>query len=80
MKAYGQLCQYFAEFFLEREMFQTKALENIKTHFFPAFFPKIVPFINVEKYGTAGRTPDDNMANELCNGEYLRPQTHTQNM
>jgi len=25
-----------------------------------------VPFINVEKYGGAGRAPDDNMAHELC--------------
>ena len=39
MKAYGQFCQYFAEFFLEPAMFQTKVLENIKTHFmFSIFF------------------------------------------
>ena len=33
MKAYEQLWQYFAEFFLEREIFQTEVVENIETHF-----------------------------------------------
>jgi len=33
--------------FLEREMFQTKLLEKITTHFWfiKSFFPKIVPFM-----------------------------------
>ena len=39
---------YLAHFFLEWEMFQTKAVEKIKTHILCSvtfFFPKIVPFV-----------------------------------
>ena len=32
MKTYVNLWQYFAEFFLELEMFQTKVVRNMKTH------------------------------------------------
>jgi len=35
---------HLAQFFAEREMFQTKVVEKIKTHFmFSNSFPKIVP-------------------------------------
>jgi hypothetical protein len=33
MKPYVHLCQYFAEFLLLREMFHTKFVEKIRTHF-----------------------------------------------
>ena len=32
MKTYVHLWQFFAEFFLEREIFQAKVVEKIKTH------------------------------------------------
>jgi hypothetical protein len=55
MKAYGHLWQYLSEFFLEREMFQTKCCgENQNTHFVfnTFFFSKIVPFMRkCEKNG-----------------------------
>ena len=35
---------YFAELFLEWEMFHTKIVEKIKTHVF-MLFPKIKPFV-----------------------------------
>jgi len=46
MKTYVHLC-YIAEFFLTREVLQTKAVEkNKKTHFlFSKVCPQIVPFI-----------------------------------
>jgi hypothetical protein len=41
MMTYVHLWQYLAEFFLEWEMFQTKVVEKIKTHFlFSNFFPE----------------------------------------
>jgi len=46
MKAYVHLLQYLAEFFLESEMFGTKFVEKIKTHFMSSnMLPKIVPFL-----------------------------------
>jgi len=49
-------------------MFQQKFIETIKTHILYAitFFPKIVPFLDVEKYCTDGQATDDNMAHERC--------------
>jgi len=32
MQMYVYLLEYFTEFFLESEMFQTKVLEKIRTH------------------------------------------------
>jgi len=53
MKTCVYLWQSLAEFFLEREIIQTKAVQNIKTqHSEP--FPKIIPLRdNVEMFGTA---------------------------
>ena len=34
MKTYVHFLSYLAHFFLEWEMFQTKAVEKIKAHFF----------------------------------------------
>jgi len=51
---------YIAEFFLQREMFQTKVVEKIKTHILcqrMGFPPKIVPlWETVQKHGTARQT------------------------
>jgi hypothetical protein len=39
MKTYVHLWEYLDEFFLEWEMFQTKVVETVKTHFmFNSFF------------------------------------------
>jgi hypothetical protein len=41
--------------------------EYQNTHFmFSNFYPKIVPFIRVEKHGRAGQTTGDNMAQAHC--------------
>ena len=47
MKTFSRLWQYFAEFFLEWEMFQIKDVEKIKTHILCSvtFFSKIVPLM-----------------------------------
>jgi hypothetical protein len=56
---------YLAELFLEREMFQTKVVEKIKTHFvFSTFFFQKTCRLwdNVEKCCIAGQAIDANMA------------------
>jgi len=47
MKTSKHFLPYFAHFFLEREMFQTKVAEKIKTHILCSgtFFSQIVPFM-----------------------------------
>jgi hypothetical protein len=47
MKTEIHFLLYLAQFFLEREIFQTKVVaENYNIHFtFNNFFPKIVPFM-----------------------------------
>jgi len=47
MKATLHIWLYLAQFFLEWEMFQTKRVEEIKTHILCSmtFFPKIMPFM-----------------------------------
>jgi len=46
MKTYVHL--YLAEFFLEREIFQTEVLEKNKTHFMSNnFSPEIMPFMRL---------------------------------
>jgi hypothetical protein len=46
MKTTRHLLSYLFQFFLEREMFLTKAVEKIKTHILPlVMFPKVVPFM-----------------------------------
>jgi hypothetical protein len=72
MKTYVPLW-YLAEFFLESEMFQTKVVEKIKTHILysvTCFRKSCRLWDNVEKYGTARQTTDDNIrvttAHALC--------------
>ena len=67
MKIYVHL--YLAQFFLEREMFQIKAVQKIKTHILCSvtFSRKSCRlWDNVEKYCRAGQATGDNMAHALC--------------
>jgi hypothetical protein len=69
METYLHLWQYLSRFFLEWGMFQTKAVEKIKTHILCSipFFPKIAYRLwdNVENYGTARHSTDDNTEHVL---------------
>ena len=66
MKTRINFWSYLAQFFLEREMFQTKVVEKIKTHFVfnNFFFPRKSCRLwdNVEKFCTAGQATDESMA------------------
>jgi hypothetical protein len=60
-----------AEFFLEWEMIRPSVVEKIKTRIlysetFFSFENHVVYENNVEKYGTDGEAPDDNMAYAHC--------------
>jgi len=70
MKPNVHFLSYLAQFFLEREMFQTKVVQKIKTHnlFSILFFPrKTFRFWgNVEKCCRAGQPTDDSMAHAHC--------------
>jgi len=64
MKIYVHLQKELAEFFLEWEVFQTKRVENNKTHFLCSikFSRKSCRLRdNVEKYGTTRQTTDENI-------------------
>ena len=51
---------YFAHFFLEWEMCQTKIVEKISpVPFF--FFSKTVPFMRLEKFSREGQATDGNI-------------------
>jgi len=45
MKTDTHFLLYLSQFVLERELFQTKAVQKIKTHISCSTFPKIVSFI-----------------------------------
>jgi len=61
---------HLARFSLEWEIFQIKVVEKIKTNISRSitfFFRKLCRlWDNVQKYCTAWRTPDDNMAHAHC--------------
>jgi len=46
MNSSTNILSYLAQFFLEWEIFQTKVVEEVKTHILSTitFFPKIVPY------------------------------------
>ena len=70
---------YLAHFCLESEMFQTKAVQKIKTHILCSvtFSRKSCSlWDNVEKYCRAGQTTDGNMAHAHCMLDTKR-YTHT---
>jgi hypothetical protein len=79
-----RVLSYLAQFFLEQEMFQVKAVEKLKTHILCSitFFQKSCRlWDNVEKIGTAGQAIYGNMAHAHCmldNKGYTH--THTHNM
>jgi hypothetical protein len=70
MKTTTHFWSYLALFFLEWEMFQTKAVEELKTHILCSrnFFPRKSCRLcdNVEKYCAAWQARDDNMAHAHC--------------
>jgi len=65
MKTSIHFLSYLAEFSLEWEMFQTEAVEKIKTHILCSitffFLNSCRLWDNVEKYCSAGQATDDNM-------------------
>ena len=68
MKANAHLWSYLAQF-LEWKMFQTKAVEKMKTHILCSItlFPKSCRLLdNVDKYCRTGQARDDNMAHVHC--------------
>jgi hypothetical protein len=66
MKANVPLLSYLSQFFLEWEMFQTKVVEKIKTHFFTSnnflVWKSCLLWHNVAKHSATGQDTDDNMA------------------
>ena len=83
MKTNIHFWSYVAQFFLEWEMFQTKVVEEIKTHilcwvFF--FFRKSCRlWDNVEKYSRAGQDTDDRRM-RISRWIPKATDTHTQSM
>jgi hypothetical protein len=60
---------YLAHVFLEREMFQTKVVQKVKTHILCSimFSRKSCCFLdNVKKQCEAGQATDDNMPHAHC--------------
>ena len=70
MKTNGRLWSYLAQFFSEREMFQTKVVQKIKTHILCSVTFSLKScrlWDNVEKKNyTTGQATDDNMAHAHC--------------
>jgi hypothetical protein len=75
---------YLTEFFLEREMYETKVLEEIETQISCSiiFFRKSCRFLdNVEKCGRTGQATNCNIIQRTRNSCCItKLQTHTQNM
>ena len=92
MKTNLHFWSYLAQLFLELEMFQTKVVEKIKTHILcsKTFFRQSCRLWgNVEKYCTAGRAEDGNMADARCmldaygythTHKHTHTHTHAQNV
>ena len=69
MKPYIHYWQYLAQFFVEWEMFQTKAVDEIKTHILcsvTVFRKSFLLWDNVGKVPWSRTTADDNMAHAYC--------------
>jgi hypothetical protein len=69
MTTTGHFLSFLAHFFLELEMFQTKVVEEIKTHIFYSIscYGKSSLFeIMWKKYCRAGQATNDNMAHAHC--------------
>jgi hypothetical protein len=67
MKTTVHFLSYLAQFYLQREMFQKKIVEEIKTHILGSMtlFLVLALWDNVEKFCRAGQTTDD-MAHVHC--------------
>jgi hypothetical protein len=67
MKTYVPLGLYLAEFFSEWEMFQTKAVEETKTHKFNNFFSQKSCSLrhNIKKCGSDRQVTDDNIIRRM---------------
>ena len=69
MKINMYFLSHIAQFFLEWEIFQTKAVEKIKTHIFCSitfFENRAVYEIMWKKYWRAWQATYDNIAHVLC--------------
>jgi len=68
MRIFVRLWQYLAQFFLQWEMYQTKAAEKNNTHTLCSvtFSRKTCDLLdNVVKYGTAGQATNDNIIHRM---------------
>jgi hypothetical protein len=79
MEAYVHMWQYLARFFLEWEMFQTKIVQKIKTHFvFNHFLRQSCPVLdNEEKCGGARQATDDNIIRRMRFERWITNATST---
>jgi hypothetical protein len=69
MKTNIHFLSYLSQFFLELEMFQTKVVEEIKTHIFclvTVFLKSYSLSDNLEKYSRREQATDSNMAHAHC--------------
>jgi hypothetical protein len=77
MKTYVHLVQYLAEFFLEWETFQTKVVEEIKTHILRPINFSENRAVYVEKYGRARQATDDNIIRRMRFACWITKATNT---
>ena len=80
MKICVHLWWYFAKFFLEWEMFQTKVSEKTKTHILCSVTILRKPcrlWDNVENYDIAGQATDDNMMRRMGSAYWVPTATDT---
>ena len=78
MKTYAHLWQYFAEFFLLREMFHIKFVEKIHTFYVQLSFSKSCRlWDNVEKYCRVGQATDDNITRLMRTACWITKATDT---
>jgi len=64
-------------YFLEREMFQTKFVEEIKTHLVLNFFRKSCCWWGtVEKYVRAGQAPGNSTVRHMCLACWIKKATN----
>ena len=68
VEMFSRLWKYLAEFFLEREMFQAKVVEKIKTRILGSvtFSPKIVPSMGMAKHMVEPKRPQMTIHDECA--------------
>jgi hypothetical protein len=79
MKTCAHLWQYFAEFFVEQEMFQNHAVEKIKTHVvcLVTVSENCAVCENVVNYGRARQATDDNIIQRMRLACWIPKATNT---